>query len=85
MLKRIRTGWTFTRFIYMVLGGFILGQSILDSQWLGMFIGGYFTSMGLFGFGCASGNCFGKINPEVNASGQNKLSEDIQYEEVIGK
>ena len=57
MKERILTGWTFTRMIYIVLGIAFMIQSIMQSQWPGAILGFYFASMGLFAFGCASGNC----------------------------
>ncbi|HLF65930.1 MAG TPA: hypothetical protein VI603_19360 [Saprospiraceae bacterium] len=59
MLQRLITGWTFTRVVYLILGGFLVAQSIWDRQWFGVAIGSYFAAMGLFAFGCATGNCFG--------------------------
>jgi len=79
------TGWTFIRFMYLLLGGFIVIQSIMDHQWLGMFIGAYFGAMGLFGFGCAAGNCFSSTGNSANPDSTKNLIEDIQYEEVEGK
>jgi hypothetical protein len=58
MKERILTGWSFTRVLYLILGGIIMVQSIVSMEWLGIVIGAYFSSMGLFAFGCASGNCF---------------------------
>ncbi|MBK6391112.1 MAG: hypothetical protein KA109_12130 [Saprospiraceae bacterium] len=58
MKDRILKGWTFHRVIYLVLGGFVMIQSALIHQWLGVALGLYFASMGLFAFGCASGKCF---------------------------
>ncbi|MGB5025705.1 MAG: hypothetical protein WBO44_10160 [Saprospiraceae bacterium] len=85
MLKRIQSGWTFIRFIYLIFGGYIVVESILDHQWLGLALGIYFASMGLFGFGCASGNCFGAMSqPETNRDSKD-LIEEIQYDEVKGK
>lgn len=83
MLKRIQSGWSFIRIIYLIFGGFIVVQSILDLQWFGMLVGVYFASMGLFGFACASGNCFGKINSKKNALDHSKLTKEIDFEEVI--
>jgi hypothetical protein len=59
MKTRILTGWTFMRAIYLLLGVFIVVQSVQQQQWLGILLGGYFASMGLFAFGCAAGNCAG--------------------------
>jgi hypothetical protein len=57
MKNRILTGWTFTRVLYLVGGSFICAQSLLDNQWVGIVVGGYFAAMGLFAYGCAAGNC----------------------------
>ncbi len=57
MKERILTGWTFVRGLYLVMGVLILVQSIVMNEWLGIVIGGYFSAMGIFGFGCAAGYC----------------------------
>ena len=57
--ERILTGWTCIRALYLVIGGFVIIQSIMTNQWFGVVFGGYFASMGLFAFGCAAGNCPG--------------------------
>lgn len=36
----------------------------MSQQWMGTVIGGYFASMGMFGFGCASGNCIRDYSAE---------------------
>ena len=59
MKERILTNWTFTRAFYLIVGIFVVIQSFMGQQWLGIAFGGYFAAMGLFAFGCASGNCFG--------------------------
>ncbi len=59
MIDRIMTGWTFQRAFYLIAGGGMVIISAVDQQWAGALLGGYFSSMGLFAFGCASGNCFG--------------------------
>jgi hypothetical protein len=59
MKTRILTGWTFMRTVYLLLGVFVVVQSVQQQQWLGILLGGYFASMGLFAFGCAAGNCAG--------------------------
>lgn len=58
--------WNVRRTIYVLVGIFIIVQSVMISQWFGLIFGGYFTAMGLFGFGCASGNC------AVNNTQQNR-------------
>ena len=58
MMNRIMTGWTIPRGFYLVIGMIIFVQSIVQQEWLGITFGGYFAAMGLFGFGCAGGNCY---------------------------
>ena len=60
MKERILTNWTFARVLYLLMGLFVIVQSAMSQQWLGILFGGYFAAMGLFAFGCASGNCFGQ-------------------------
>jgi hypothetical protein len=50
-------GWTFQRWAYLVLGLIMMVSSIIDRFWVGILFGAYFAAMGLFAFGCASGNC----------------------------
>lgn len=59
MKERLLKNWTLTRAIYLVLGSFIIIQSLMNDQWIGAAFGGYFAAMGLFAFGCAAGNCGG--------------------------
>ena len=85
MLHKILTRWTFRRALYLLGGVFIIVQSILNSQWIGVVFGGYFTAMGLFAFGCAAGSCSvsaGKVVPPL-------ISDDkiqhVEFEEVKTK
>lgn len=54
---RLLTGWTFRRALFLGAGIFLLVQFFLDPEWPGIVFGSYFTAMGIFGFGCAGGNC----------------------------
>ncbi len=65
-LPRFLNNWNARRTIYIIVGIFITVQSAMLSQWFGLIFGAYFTAMGLFGFGCASGNC------KVNSLPQNR-------------
>ena len=60
MKQRFLNNWTFMRLIYLIMGILVIIQSAIISQWLGVVFGAYFASMGLFAFGCASGNCLGE-------------------------
>lgn len=57
-MKRIFTGWSARRAIYLIIGIFIIIQSVFEKQWAEIIAGAYFASMGFFAFGCAGGNCY---------------------------
>jgi len=48
MKDRILTNWTFIRVLYLLMGLFVIGQSAMSRQWIGILFGGYIASMGLF-------------------------------------
>lgn len=77
MKQRILSGWTLTRVLYLAMGIYIVVQSVLEQQWIGILLGGYFASMGLFAFGCAAGNC------GVNYSDSRKNQGVEDFEEVV--
>ncbi len=74
IIYRMTNHWSFVRIIYVLMGGLMIYQSILSSQYIGILFGIYFFSMGLFAFGCASGNCF-----SLPSKSENK---EINYEEL---
>ncbi|AEE50069.1 hypothetical protein [Haliscomenobacter hydrossis] len=85
MKERILTGWTLTRVLYLVMGSYIVAQSVLDQQWVGILLGGYFAAMGLFSFGCAAGNC-GVGNYSEGQKNQGSANfEEVAFEEVKPK
>ena len=45
------------RFIFLIMGLILLIHTLMDQQYMGTLLGVYITAMGLFGFGCAAGNC----------------------------
>jgi hypothetical protein len=57
--QRLLSGWNFSRIIYLIMGVLMVIQSIMMREYLMTAMGLYFSAMGLLGFGCASGNCFG--------------------------
>lgn len=80
MKQRILTNWTFARALYLIMGIAVIVQSVMSQQWFGVAFGGYFAAMGLFAFGCASGNCFGgNCSVEPN---QKSTIQDVDFEEV---
>lgn len=79
MKERMLTGWTFSRVLYLVMGSFIIADSVATHQWLMLGFGVYFAAMGLFAFGCAAGNCYTGYSNKP--TGANDVS-NIQFEEV---
>lgn len=85
MKQRILMGWTFKRGLYVTLGLIVIVQSVTQQQWFGTILGAYFTAMGIFAFGCASGDCFsGNCNTEIKNQ-NNQSIENINFEEVKTK
>ncbi|MBK7883904.1 MAG: hypothetical protein IPJ81_08925 [Chitinophagaceae bacterium] len=85
MKQRLLTKWTFTRVLYIIMGGFVIIQSIMIRQWPGVALGSYFASMGLFAFGCASGNCFSGNCEAGPQQKSNTTIQDVKFEEVKTK
>ena len=81
MKERILNGWDFRRLMYVVVGTIVIIRSIELHEWPGVFLGGYFASMGIFAFGCASGNCFGETC-YTETENKSSINEEIKYEEV---
>jgi len=79
MKQRLFSNWTFLRVFYLLMGIWVLVQSILTGQWLGIALGAYFAAMGLFAFGCAAGNCSIGTNRSKKYL---QSEEEIDYEEI---
>jgi len=77
MMRKLMTGWTIPRAMYLLIGGYIFIYSMLQMEWLGIVFGGYFAAMGLFGFGCAAGNCYPMTRNPPPAEKQ-----DFDFEEI---
>lgn len=56
LLNRVVTGWNFKRLAYLGIGLWIIIQSALNGEWLGVVLGSWPTVMGLLGLACA-GSC----------------------------
>ena len=85
MKQLILTNWTFTRAFYLVIGIIVIVQSVMSQQYVGAIFGGYFAAMGLFAFGCASGNCFGGNCAVESLKKSNTTIEEVDFEEVKTK
>ena len=60
MKQRLLAGWTARRVIFLAGGLYMIILSVMDKDWGWILPGTYFAAMGLFSFGCASGNCAGE-------------------------
>ena len=78
MLERIKRPLNFRRLLFLGMGLFIGISSLKQGEWVGILMGTYFFSMGLFTLGCA-GNCG---FPSTMTTAPNELTEEIDYEEV---
>lgn len=84
MKNRILRGWNFKRIVYVIVGVATIVMAFQYKEWLFSLVGIYFAAMGIFAFGCASGNCntgyyAGKGSRSAEQSGRTR---DITYEEV---
>ncbi|MEX2349960.1 MAG: hypothetical protein WD554_03705 [Flavobacteriaceae bacterium] len=57
MKRRLLSGWSIQRIVFLLMGVILLLHTIMDNQPIGVLLGIYITGMGLFGFGCTTGNC----------------------------
>ena len=79
---RIFTGWTWIRAVYVFMGSAIIFQAFADKEWLLVIFGAYFASMGIFGYGCAGGNCYGgACEPPARSNFSGKI-ENTTIEEI---
>lgn len=84
MIQRISGGWTAIRLLYLMVGIFIIIQAIMEKQWFLLFFGGYFGSMGLFNYGCASGACYTGMDTRQPDQGPKAETVDTEYKEIKG-
>ncbi|MEO8147805.1 MAG: hypothetical protein ABI723_09225 [Bacteroidia bacterium] len=85
MKQRILTGWNFQRALFLLMGIYLMVQSVMEKQWMSVAVGAYFAAMGLFAFGCAAGGCFGRnCNYEPIEKNKSEI-QDIEFEEIKQK
>jgi uncharacterized membrane protein YedE/YeeE len=82
MLHKIFKNWTVVRAIYLIIGVVVIIQAITTKQWIGILLGGYFASMGLFAIGCAGGACYGTMQRSHQQTRQNGSLDQVEFEEV---
>ena len=49
--------FNFRRILYLALGGITTYEAVASELWLLLIPAAYILSMGIFGWGCASGKC----------------------------
>ena len=77
MKQTIFYNWNFMRFIRLVLGIFIIVQSVIVKDWAIGLLGIFFTAMPLFNIGCCgAGGCSVLIKKTT------ENTKDVSYEEV---
>lgn len=82
MKERLLSNWSIIRVLYLVMGILIITQTAMSREWIGVAIGSYFAAMGLFSFGCASGNCTGgSCSTDAKKNSQNSI-QDVKLEEI---
>lgn len=79
--QRILNGWNFRRILFLLAGSAIIVQSAIIHEWIGILMGGYFASMGLFALGCAGGNCL-IGNDYSETKPVNREIESVEFEEI---
>lgn len=80
MLARIKTNWNLPRVLFLLMGSYICFESVATNQWIGIFPGLYFATMGLLGLGCAGGNC---AVPYANTTHTSDSEDEVEnYVEV---
>lgn len=82
MKNRILYGWNLRRALYLVGGIMIIIYAMVAKEWWGALLGGYFAAMGLFNFGCASGNCGYVPSSRRMRFPDGQIPEKVEYEEV---
>lgn len=78
MLERIKRPLSFRRILFLGMGLFIGISSLKQGEWVGILMGTYFFSMGLFTLGCADNCGF----PSSMTAKPSELTEEIDYEEI---
>ena len=85
MKNRVLSGWSFQRVLYLILGGIVIVHSVIEKQWIGVLLGGYFAAMGLFAFGCAAGSYFCEDCSAEPGQNSKTNTQDVEFEEVKTK
>jgi hypothetical protein len=69
--------WNIIRVLRLVLGGFVVYQGFVSSQWLLSGLGVLFVTQALLNAGCCAGSC-----EPSRPRNQESTSDALEYEEV---
>ena len=73
-------GWNIRRILFVSFGIYIIYTSVLDKSWVGVVLGAYFMSMGIFSFGCAAGNCYGNSCGVTPITAKEEINKELKTE-----
>ena len=76
-MERIIKGWNFVRLIRLVLGLYIMVQSVLTKEWILGFAGFFLAGTALFNVGCC-----GVYGCQPTFKSNSGPAKEIVYEEV---
>lgn len=76
MKDTIMTGWTFMRWLRLIMGTYIVFNSFSDKNYMFAFIGGLFIFQAITNTGCAA--CANVPNKNITQTD----TENIEFEEI---
>ncbi len=79
MKERILYNWHTARIIYLLVGILFSVYAFVTKEWTGLLPGGYFMSMAIFHFGCATGGC---VVPVIKKTENKTGSTEPVFEEI---
>ena len=79
MKERVLYNWHTVRAVYLAIGVLFSIYFIVTKEWTGLLPGGYFMSMAVFHFGCATGGCY--VAPIKRADNKTETTEPV-FEEI---
>jgi hypothetical protein len=81
-MQTITSNWNLFRILRVALGVFILIQGIVSKDVFSMVMGLVFAGMAVFNIGCCG---VGGCATDTQIKSDNKVTEDVTYEEVLDK
>lgn len=82
MLEALKSNWNLFRVIRVALGILIVTQGVIAFDTFSIVLGGVFSAMALFNFGCCGVN---GCATDYSSNATINSVEEISYEEVVDK